>query len=79
MGPKDPRRNQESKPPPEHGTLERLMRAVEEGGGGGGGGPEVVALRAKAEGGDAVSVCELAHHYEAGTHGLKKDLAQSFK
>ena len=40
---------------------------------------EVVALRAKAEGGDAESMCRLAHRYDAGTHGLKKDFAQSFK
>ena len=40
---------------------------------------EVVALRAEAEGGDAQSMCALAIRYDAGTHGLRKDFAQSFK
>ena len=40
---------------------------------------EVVALRAEAEGGDANSMCALAIRYDTGTHGLKKDFAQSFK
>ena len=39
----------------------------------------MVALRAEAEGGDAQSMCELAQRYDRGTHGLKKDFAQSFK
>ena len=40
---------------------------------------EVVALRAEAEGGNAESMCALAHRYDAGTHGLRQDFAQSFK
>jgi TPR repeat protein len=40
---------------------------------------EVVTLRAEAEGGDAESMCALARLYAAGTHGLRKDFAQSFK
>ena len=40
---------------------------------------EVAALRAEAEGGDANSMCALAIRYDTGTHGLKKDFAQSFK
>jgi TPR repeat protein len=40
---------------------------------------EVVALRAEAEGGNADSMCALAQRYDAGTHGLRKDFAQSFK
>jgi len=39
----------------------------------------VAALRARAEGGNADSMCALAYRYDAGTHGLRKDFAQSFK
>jgi len=39
---------------------------------------EVAAIRVRAEGGDAEAMMELADCYDDGTHGLKKDLAQSF-
>ena len=39
---------------------------------------EVAAIRAKAEGGDAVAMRDLGLMYLDGTHGLKEDLTQSF-
>ena len=39
---------------------------------------EVVAIRAKAEGGDAEAMSELGYSYRDGSRGLKKDFTQSF-
>ena len=39
---------------------------------------EVAAIRAKAEGGDAEAMTELADCYDDGSRGLKKDFTQSF-
>ena len=39
---------------------------------------EVVAIRAKAEGGDAEAMSKLGYSYRDGSRGLKKDFTQSF-
>ena len=39
---------------------------------------EVVAIRAKAEGGDAEAMSKLGYSYRGGSRGLKKDFTQSF-
>ena len=39
---------------------------------------EVAAIRAEAEGGDAVAMSELGFAYRYGRHGLKKDATQGF-